>query len=619
MDLADAVRIMDLAVASAFPQVRLLGGEPTLHADFAAILQAALGRGLEVLVFSNGLMPAEAAEALLRAPLEKCHVMLNLNVDSMPETGSHISQVATRLAERAFAGVNIHSPGLPLKRASDFAKAHGLERQIRIGLAHPRLDRQNRYLHPRHYHQVGRELESFFEDIREDGFTLNLDCGFVPCMFTPRFLDATGIVIEEMGCRCGPIPDILPDLTAIHCFPLSELDELPLSGFRTFQEIRSAHEQRVRVLKEVGVFRECSQCSIRQSGKCVGGCPSVALARSHRLSVAMPGESRAKPATNISSPVAPTAAKPWAIPYFDQPLEFWKTLQAEFAEKIREVYFPLDWSRAGAGGDLSQPWAHLRELLDIGTVPLAAVVESPMGPQFVPQIGARIVDQLVSLYEHYGIVAVTLSDLRLAEMARPRLPALRFTASSLMDIAEPEQVPALQGLFDVLLPAPRLLRCPDRLSAVRAAFPGRIRLVVNEGSPGPCRDSREDATEAVPQRAEVPSLCSDPLEQEPWRSLTEAWILPQHLDLVDSLGDEFALAGRMAFAAPEEYRRILHAYVSRTALWPHEIGGGLAWPLPRVPVARAIFTRMLHCDQDCGWCSICRRTWQIMPVAEGKE
>jgi hypothetical protein len=606
MDMVDAVKIMDLALASGFPQVRLLGGEPTLHPDFAAILRAAVERELGILVFSNGLMPSEALEAIVNTPQKKCHVMLNLNLDVMPQAGSHISRVAKTLGEQAFIGINIYSPGMPLRKASDFAKAHGLERQIRIGLAHPRLDRQNRYLHPRHYQQVGKELECLFDSIRADGFSLSLDCGFVPCMLTPRFFEVTGIAAQELGCRCGPIPDILPDLTSIHCFPLGELDELPISGLHTFQEIRSMHEQRVGVFKEVGIYKECSQCSVRQNGSCAGGCPSVAMLRSNRTGLTMSGPPTLGPVTSTPSTKAATTVKPWAIPYIDQPVEFWEALHAGFGEAISEVYFPLDLSSDGSGRSLER-FVHLRELLDSGTVPMAAVVKPPVLPEPVERIGVRVVDELVSLYEHYGIIAVTLSDLRLAEMARKRLPTLRFSASCSPDMVEPGQVQALGDLFDVLVPSTRLIRRPDHLLAIRAAFPGQIRLLVNEGCLASCLDPKQYSCEMTHDKATPQSLCSSRLRRKPWLRLTGAWVLPQHVDIIDSLGDEFALAGQMALDEPEQYRRVLHAYISRTALWPHEIGGGPASILSRVPVPLATFTWMLQCDHVCGHCSICRR------------
>jgi hypothetical protein len=606
IDTADAIKVLDITLTSGFRQVRFLGGEPTLHADFSTILRAAVERGLETIVFSNGLMPTEALEVILDTSPENCRVMLNLDLDPVVKERTRVSQVAEILGERAFVGVNIYSPGMPLENAFTFARSHGLQRVIRIGLAHPRLNRQNRYLHPCHYRQVGGELERFFDVIRQDGFSLSFDCGFVPCMFTPEFFELAEITASELGCRCGPIPDILPDLTAIHCFPLGELDELPISGIQTLQEMRILHEKRIRVFREISIFRECSRCGFRQNGNCSGGCLSAAMLRSNRSGLAVPAWPTTESVTMIPFTKDGTDAKPWAIPYIDQPLEFWETLCTEFGAAVREVYFPVKLSCVGTGRPI-QPFLHLEGLLDSRVMPMSALVNPLVLPGPIEQIGGQIIDELVRLYEHFGIVAATLSDLRLADMVRKRLPALRLTASCLLDVTEPGQVKALGDVFDVLVPSTRLTRRPDRIASIRAAFHGRIRLLVNECCLDSCLDRKQHFYEMVNNETAPQSLCSDRLRCEPWLRLTGAWILPQHLDHVDPLADEFKLAGRNTLCEPEHYRQVLRAYVSRSALWPHEIGGGPASILSRVSVSLAYFQWMLHCDHACGNCSICQR------------
>jgi molybdenum cofactor biosynthesis enzyme MoaA len=49
---------------SACSQVGLLGGEPTLHPHFPAIIDRFLAEGFRVKLFSNGMMPDTALEHL---------------------------------------------------------------------------------------------------------------------------------------------------------------------------------------------------------------------------------------------------------------------------------------------------------------------------------------------------------------------------------------------------------------------------------------------------------------------------------------------------------------------------------------------------------------------------
>ncbi len=53
MTREDWFDVLDQAVAAGVVRVQLIGGEPTLHPEFAAILSRAVGLGLRVEVFSN--------------------------------------------------------------------------------------------------------------------------------------------------------------------------------------------------------------------------------------------------------------------------------------------------------------------------------------------------------------------------------------------------------------------------------------------------------------------------------------------------------------------------------------------------------------------------------------
>lgn len=618
MTLAAAERILDLALASGLQQVRLLGGEPTLHPDFGAILNAGVRRGLEVLVFSNGLLPPAALEAIQRTPPSQCRVMLNLNLGGA-DAAAHRAQsahTAAALGPRAFVGVNLHSPGLPLLEAAQFAKTHGLARVIRVGMAHPRLDRRNLFLQPRHYRGVGAELEAFLKAIHPDGFSLSLDCGFVPCMFSHEFLELAGVTPRALGRRCGPIPDVQPDLSAIHCFALSEMDQLPLGGGQRLQEVRELLEVRAGAWRTLGVFRECTACALRRQGDCLGGCLATALLRAHRTplpaAVAAPAARAVHGATAARS--GPTSA-PWAIPYIDQGPAFWEALAAEFGGALREVYFPIGIPGLGTGRPVA-PAARLDELLAARVVPLAVLVNPLVLPAPLEQIGGRIVDELARLYEEYGVAAATLSDVRLAERVRQRLPALRLTASCLLEVTDASQAQALRGVFDVLVPATRLTRRPARLAAVGAAFRGPLRLLVNEGCLDACLDRKQHFYEMAQPGGMPRSLCAERLARDPWLRLTGAWVLPQHLHLLDACADEFKLAGRGTLEDPEQYRLVLRAYVRRQALWPHETGGGPAAISERTALPRDLFSWLLSCDHLCADCSICRRAAAGQPPPE---
>ncbi|NJQ14557.1 radical SAM protein [Streptomyces bohaiensis] len=64
----DWLRIVRQVADEGIPNIQFIGGEPTLHPDFPEFLTTALGRGLELEVFSNLVRVSEEIWALLRHP-----------------------------------------------------------------------------------------------------------------------------------------------------------------------------------------------------------------------------------------------------------------------------------------------------------------------------------------------------------------------------------------------------------------------------------------------------------------------------------------------------------------------------------------------------------------------
>jgi hypothetical protein len=145
-----------------------------------------------------------------------------------------------------------------------------------------------------------------------------------------------------------------------------------------------------------------------------------------------------------------------------------------------------------------------------------------------------------------------------------------------MDIASPLQVAMLGDTFDVLVPSGRVFRDQAALRGLRACFPGRLRLMVNEGCLPGCPFRIQHFFEMRAGVAHPRSLCDGLLARSPWLRLTGAWVLPQHLHLYDGLFDELKLDGRATLHDPERYREVLRAYVLRTPLAPNALGGGPA-------------------------------------------
>jgi hypothetical protein len=585
MSLETFEKALDFLQRSGIDEARLLGGEPTLHPEFPRFAEMALERGLRVRVFSNGLMPEPALRWL-----ESHDVAVLMNA-----TAGDRRQARTlrRLGNRVTLGFNIYTPAFDPAFLLDLIREFGLAPSIRFGLAHPTADASNRFLHPIHYQAVGTRLARFHEEARAAGVEPSFDCGFVPCMFPPGFLDALGPAAGDIGTRCSPILDILPDGQVVACYPLAALAREPLPELDAAAALRSRFSERFSGYRRLGVFRECATCEVREGGRCNGGCLAASI-------------ERLRPAVAAVSKVEPAApSRRWIVPYVDQPPAFWERLEHEFGRHIREVYFPLPGELVGSGRP-PQPAAQLEAFLKRSRLARAVLVNPITLPRPIEEIAPAIIEALKRLMGDYGVTSATVSNLLLAARIREALPGLPLVASILMDITQPNQALMLKGICDTLVPASRIMRDLPALEALRAAFPGRIRLIANEACLPGCPYRVQHFYEMCAGFPRPESLCGELLAREPWMRLTGAWVLPQHLHLFDEVSDEWKLAGRATLQDAPAYRKVLGAYVHRRPLAPHEIGGGPASPLAPVEISEEFYARTLRCGRRCHECNICR-------------
>lgn len=287
---------------SGIGEVRLMGGEPTLHPQFPELVRRARGR--RIVVFTNGLIPERAVSCLENLPENECTVLFNMNATRRPDGPSvaetrHRSAVVHRLGARAKLGFTIFRVDFDLDPLFELAAESGAQRGIRLGLAHPILGGGNEYLHPKQYPAVGRRIVDFAERGAPAGASLELDCGFVPCMFSGTdagILSRTG---ADLGWRCSPVLDVGLDGTVSHCFPLAGSVDIRLTDGLDAHELRRRLEARTRPYRLAGIYRRCSRCPLKLRDECTGGCIATTMRRFRRrtIRVAVPdkrGRSAAK-------------------------------------------------------------------------------------------------------------------------------------------------------------------------------------------------------------------------------------------------------------------------------------------------------------------------------------
>ncbi|MFZ0800149.1 MAG: radical SAM protein [Terriglobales bacterium] len=595
-------KALEFLARSRIDRVRLLGGEPTLHPAFPEMVAKALSRDMGLLIFSNALMPETALRCIQETPSDRVTVLVNAPEDGTAREVEIKRQKETlrRLGTRAMLSVNLHHAGSNPSFALRWIRELGLSSHIRLGLAHPSLGSGNSWLRPRQYRAVGGRLAAFAAECKQLGISIDFDCGFVPCMFPEGVVESLGPSAGDIGRRCSPVLDILSDGQVVSCYPLAALHREALTEEVDADCLRHRFEKRFSPYRPAGVLPECSSCALKRQGYCVGGCLAAAMKRMNPA----PWEA------SVARPCAPIrrvamASQRWAIPYIDQPLAFWRKLQSDFGREICEVYIPFPPEVIGSGRP-PQPSEHSQEFLESGLFAINVLVNPVVFRESIDVVAPRVVATLRTWRERYGIVGATASNLLLASRIRDALPELQLVASTLLEIATPVQALMVDGIFDVLVPATKVMRDISALRALRKAFRGRVRLIVNEACLPGCPHRTQHFYEMSAGFKKPESLCHRILEREPWLRLTGAWVLPQHLHLYDNTYDELKLAGRVTLRDPVRYRQVLEAYITRSELQPHQIGGGPAsvnWP---ICISEESYVRMLSCGHDCASCKFCR-------------
>lgn len=262
-------------------QIRLLGGEPTLHPQFTRLIELAGQTGKRILVFSNGLMPEMSLDSLEALPIANCTVLINVNAPEETGEAIYARQCATikRLGRRVLLGYNIYQPDFAPDFLLSIIADADCQPSIRLGLAHPCLSGRNRYIRPQQYVAVAQKLICFARRAANSGVFLEFDCGFVRCMFSNADLETLKTLKADVGWRCNPILDVGLNGEVIYCYPLAELGSLQLTSENNASALRQTFIARTQSYRQAGVFKECSTCSFKSSGECAGGCLAATVRR----------------------------------------------------------------------------------------------------------------------------------------------------------------------------------------------------------------------------------------------------------------------------------------------------------------------------------------------------
>jgi sulfatase maturation enzyme AslB (radical SAM superfamily) len=273
-------KALDYLKRSEIKQVRLLGGEPTLHPHFIKFVLKALKSDFDIMLFTNGLMSQEILKFLISVPAEKLSVLLNtIHPAENDDHGIKIQrEIMSGLGRVIIPGINIYSAKQDLNFLLEYVSKYNLKKEIRLGISHSVLSQNNVSLHPKEYHKIGYKIALLKQSANKTGITLGFDCGFVPCMFPEEYLDLLSDEIKRAGTCCHPIIDMLTDGSFIACYPLNNFLKIQITQELNAKKLIEHFEKALLPYSEVGIYPFCTTCQLFKD-RCNGGCMSYKIQR----------------------------------------------------------------------------------------------------------------------------------------------------------------------------------------------------------------------------------------------------------------------------------------------------------------------------------------------------
>ena len=249
MSLKDLRTVLDFFKKNKERNVRLMGGEPTLHSKLEKTINYIFSRGFKVHIFTNGLFSSKITDFLVKKE-EKIKYSFNINP---PDTYSSQkwNQILKNLKiltpfKNCLIGGVIWQENFNIDYLLDLANKYPI-RAIILRMANPVIGQNNKYFPLRRYSSLAKDIIREIKKSDKDKIRIGLGCGFSKKMFSKeqlQVLRAYKVVSRGWGCdgNSGRF-DIGTDLSAFRCFPLSNWQKKKLTDFNNPEETEDYFSQ----------------------------------------------------------------------------------------------------------------------------------------------------------------------------------------------------------------------------------------------------------------------------------------------------------------------------------------------------------------------------------------
>ena len=265
---------LDFLKKNRIRDVRLIGGEPTLHPNFKELIEKILDYNYfkEIVIFTNLTFNHEIAEFLVKAN-EKILISLLPNINDLdlilPNQKEKVVNNLEYLSQylRTFdrISINIFDPNQDLDKWENIICKYNIK-SIRWSIVAPNYEVTEDFDFYSYFHQFQPLLIEMANWKLKYGIELDSDCANFPfcCIDDWALVYIEKIYKNFFGTlsTCENIVgDVAPDLTTRECFVSTDKNKIKLTDFENFAQFYAYyHEIRAERFKNKIARKECLKC-----------------------------------------------------------------------------------------------------------------------------------------------------------------------------------------------------------------------------------------------------------------------------------------------------------------------------------------------------------------------
>ena len=283
-------KALDFIATDETGRVGLIGGEPLIHRRFKDIMEKLIfdNRFEKIVIYTNGLLIDKYINQLVHPKttfLVNCNSPEDIGVENYKKLVSNLDILYKQyyMKNQINLGINLYDMEKDYTYIIELLKRYCLHK-LRISITVPDFSKCNNIDIIDYFRSKKKFILRFLEDMDAIHVVPYYDCNKPPmCIWT----DDETEWIKNYVCKytteestlygshsfCQPVIDILPDLTAVRCFGMSDFKKVRIADFKNISDVRYYF---------IGLIDECAyklpaspvciDCYERKIQKCSAGC-----------------------------------------------------------------------------------------------------------------------------------------------------------------------------------------------------------------------------------------------------------------------------------------------------------------------------------------------------------